>query len=343
MGAIVAVIAALTVFVIYVIVPMFGEKQDKIFYDKDWKGCSQSAAAYYRLVTYDDNGKLASKILDYFITGELLGEIDGAINIDIYDDSRSKFIGQGKWFYKNGTPHFEKTYDNSGNQLTFKEWYQNGNIKAEYSYNKDGQIDDATDYYENGNLFKKSIFSNGKLVHVMEYDKFGESKDIEVNDYTTAEKMPEVESTNAITGAIVQKIENTPVRYASIKGKSVIFRASHSTTSDKLGYLNDNEQVVILREHAPTNANEAISNKEINLHSSSGTYQYTLPKGKAMKVTKNSGTKCNVSFNHHQYGEMSATVNRTDIDFISGDIWYSIKRNTGETGWVFSKFVNLHQ
>jgi hypothetical protein len=135
--------------------------------------------------------------------------------------------------------------------------------------------------------------------------------------------------------------EAQPARYATIKGKSVIFRASHSTTSNKLGNLDDNEQVVILGEYTPSNTNEAISNKEIKLYNSSGTYIYTIPSGKAVKVTSNNGDKCTVSFNIPQYGDMSTTVNRSDIDFISGDKWYSIKRNTGETGWVFSKFVTL--
>ena len=135
----------------------------------------------------------------------------------------------------------------------------------------------------------------------------------------------------------------TPTKYATIKGQSVILRASHSTTSNKLGYLEDKEQVIILGEYVPSNVNEAISNKSINLYNSNGAYLYTLPKGKAMKVLSNDGTKCKVSYDVPGYGSMTTTVSRYDIDFISGDKWFSIRRNTGEKGWVFSKFVQLNQ
>ena len=160
---------------------------------------------------------------------------------------------------------------------------------------------------------------------------------------------PVVEETVSATGKETKQEEkapktnsNPPVRYASIKGKSVIFRESYSTTSNKLGYLNENEQVVILSEYFPSNTNEAISNKVIKLYNSSGMHTYTLPVGKAVKVIGSDGDKCDVSFVHPQYGNLSATIYRSDIDFISGDKWYSIKRHTGETGWVFSKFVKLN-
>jgi hypothetical protein len=138
-------------------------------------------------------------------------------------------------------------------------------------------------------------------------------------------------------------ISATPqARYALITGKSVILRASYSTKSNQLGYLNDGERVQILNEYSPSNTNEAICNKAVQLKTSNGTYTYTLPKGKALQVISTDGAKCEVSFTHTQYGKMYATVSSSDIDYISGDRWYQIQRNTNETGWVYSKFVKLY-
>jgi uncharacterized protein YpmB len=64
----------------------FGQKQEKIFYNKEWKGCSESKASFYRLVTIDNNGKPIGKVMDYFITGELQSEVEGALIIDKDDD-----------------------------------------------------------------------------------------------------------------------------------------------------------------------------------------------------------------------------------------------------------------
>ena len=93
----------------------FAQTQEKIFYDKDWMGCTQSQAEYYRLVCFDSKGKPVGKVYDYYITGELQGEANGALHIDKFDDSKSKFIGIMKTFYKNGKKEAEQLLDKYGN------------------------------------------------------------------------------------------------------------------------------------------------------------------------------------------------------------------------------------
>ena len=85
----------------------FGQKQEKIFYNKEWKGCSESKASFYRLVTIDNNGKPIGKVMDYFITGELQSEVEGALIIDKDDDKNSKLIGKSIGYYKSGKKNFE--------------------------------------------------------------------------------------------------------------------------------------------------------------------------------------------------------------------------------------------
>ena len=53
----------------------FGQKQEKIYYDKEWQVTQSPAKAeYYRLITFDTNGKPLGIVKDYYITGELQWE-----------------------------------------------------------------------------------------------------------------------------------------------------------------------------------------------------------------------------------------------------------------------------
>ena len=104
----------------------FAQKQEKIYYDKDWKGCSKSKAEFYRIVNYDENGKPVGKIIDYFITGELQSEIEGALNIDKID---------GKLL----------TYWNNGNAKRIDE-YTNGELISGKCFNIEGEEIPYFDY-----------------------------------------------------------------------------------------------------------------------------------------------------------------------------------------------------
>jgi hypothetical protein len=136
---------------------------------------------------------------------------------------------------------------------------------------------------------------------------------------------------------------NTANRIASITGTNVIIRESHSTTSAKLGNFDTNETVKILDEYYPSNNNEAIVATPIHLLNSSGKVVYTLPKGKAVKIISRNSGKVQVSFYHSEYGTLTANINNYDLESIAGEKWYKVKRNNGQTGWVFSKFVNIVQ
>ena len=166
----------------------FAQKQEKIYYDKDWKGCSKSKAEFYRIVNYDENGKPIGKILDYFITGELQAEIEGALNIDKIDDSKSIFFGLGTGFYKSGEKQAENIRDNQGVIVTYKSWYKNGQLRVYKEYkdgklsgktkewDEEGQIQIETDYnngeingnfltyWNNGNVKRIEEYKNGKLI-----------------------------------------------------------------------------------------------------------------------------------------------------------------------------------
>ena len=68
---------------------IYGQKQEKLFYDKDWKSCAESKAEYYRVINFDEHGKPIGKIHDYFITGEIQSVVEGVIALDKNDDHNS--------------------------------------------------------------------------------------------------------------------------------------------------------------------------------------------------------------------------------------------------------------
>jgi len=193
-------------------ISLFGQKQEKIYYDKDWKGCSQSKAEFYRIVNYDENGKPVGKVKDYFITGELQSEIDGALYIDKIDDSKSKFTGFSKGFLKNGNREFETLHDNQGNVITHKIWYENGKMRRESKYEKgtfaskeyyengklmremtgsNEELETDIIYYESGKLYRKFKFTDGKLADkfFIECDEFGKCQNVFYENFKSSDNV----------------------------------------------------------------------------------------------------------------------------------------------------------
>jgi len=159
----------------------YGQNEEKIYYDKNWHGCSKTNAEYYRIVSFDESGKPIGQVKDYFITGELQGKADGVIKIDKYNDENSIFIGNVVGYYKNGNKRFENFYSKSGKPLKLKIFYENGQIEKEYSINENGEIDgDYKTYYKSGKLFRKFTFNNGERIDkfYIECDDFGKCQKV---------------------------------------------------------------------------------------------------------------------------------------------------------------------
>lgn len=168
---------------------VFGEKQEKIFYDKDWKGCSESKAAFYRTFNLDGNNKPIGEIHDYYITGELQSKLEGALSIDRNNDKNSLFIGRSIGYYKSGKKKFEELRDEKGNALLLKHWYENGNIEYDSKF-KDGEYDGLyISYYENGKVKFKREFNAGKPVDkwFTECDEFGACQKVFFEGFETKE------------------------------------------------------------------------------------------------------------------------------------------------------------
>jgi hypothetical protein len=127
------------------------------------------------------------------------------------------------------------------------------------------------------------------------------------------------------------------VSQGEINAGNVIMRASASVSSDKLGNFNEREQVSILQKQVSLSNSEAILNQSINLGDGS-----SLLKGKAVKILGYDAdhNAYDIQFEHPKHGLMTSNLPTYVFDKTDNDIWYQVRRNNGETGWVFGRFLN---
>lgn len=137
--------------VIFRCASIFCQKQEKIYYDKDWKVTTQSKAEYFRIINFDQNGKSIGIVKDYYITGELQWEGEFSY-VDKYDNSKDVNEGLSIWYYKSGQKSRESTFihDIENGQTTY--WYVNGRKAREVLYKNGIPNGKWIDYYENGKI-----------------------------------------------------------------------------------------------------------------------------------------------------------------------------------------------
>ena len=126
----------------------------------------------------------------------------------------------------------------------------------------------------------------------------------------------------------------------TIVGKGVIIRQSNSVESAKLGNYEPNEVVSILSEARPQNQNQAIAAKPIKLYDDyDGKLITTLNKGKALVIESFNGTVYQVTYQDPKFGKLYAEVFPDELQNISNEIWYKVRRKNGDEGWVLGKFL----
>lgn len=126
-----------------------------------------------------------------------------------------------------------------------------------------------------------------------------------------------------------------------ITGKGVLMRSSFSTQSQPKATFKQFESVFVIEEYEPNNSNEGITKTYVKLYDEYGQHAETLNPGRAVQIIGREGSKYKVSFVSTKRRTLTATIDRSEIDIISGDKWYRVRRDNGETGWVFSKFLEF--
>lgn len=134
---------------------------------------------------------------------------------------------------------------------------------------------------------------------------------------------------------------NTYKRTGKISGSNVNMRADHSTTSALVTQLNYGQVVTIIDQYRPQgNYDEALLKSETKFYNEySGDYVFTLVKGKAVKVISYDDEKCRISFINDKGKRGDATLPTSQLEFISGNVWYNISTSSGKKGWVLEKYI----
>lgn len=127
----------------------------------------------------------------------------------------------------------------------------------------------------------------------------------------------------------------------TITKKAVLMRSSYSTQSSPKGTFKQFEYVDVIEEYEPRNSNEGITKADVELYDEYGKHAETLNPGRAVKIIGREGAKYKVSFVSTKRRTLTATIDRSEIEIISGEKWYRVRRENGETGWVLSRFVEL--
>lgn len=130
---------------------------------------------------------------------------------------------------------------------------------------------------------------------------------------------------------------------AFVSGNSVILRADHSTTSNKVKSMKKNDGLIILDEFIPDgNYGEAILTQKTDFFSDyNGVFVFSLPRGKAVMVEgRSDGYRYDISYQDAKSKSRGfAKISPDLLEFISGKTWYHVRLIDGTTGWVFSEFV----
>jgi hypothetical protein len=126
-----------------------------------------------------------------------------------------------------------------------------------------------------------------------------------------------------------------------IKGTNVIIRDGYSTQSKIIGsFKNSGERVLILDSYYPNNSGETLIGTEINVRTNNGT-NYNLQKGKSVTILSRQNGNVKIQFKDKELRNLTTSINESYLDKSVNSKWYKVKRNSGEIGWVFGKFINL--
>lgn len=124
-----------------------------------------------------------------------------------------------------------------------------------------------------------------------------------------------------------------------IVGDNVIVRYANTVQSAKMGVFFSGEIVTILQKQSPGASNEAIINQDVTLTEAG--FTFTLPKGKAVVMRQNNwrNNTYEIIIQHPEKGEIYAIIDGKFLDKTNGELWYRVRRGSGEEGWVFGKFL----
>lgn len=142
---------------IFCLSPVFAQtRHETKYFDKDWKPCTKTKAAFYREIEYDSIGKPVGTTKDFFISGKcqwqghLLSE-----NPDVIE-------GLCIWYDENGNITQKGSYTNGKIDGEFIEYFPDGTVKSTTNYAM-GQLHGERNVYSGtGNIVRQGYYESGQ-------------------------------------------------------------------------------------------------------------------------------------------------------------------------------------
>jgi TonB family protein len=155
--------------------------QEKKFFNKEGETCTEDQAAYYRVATKSEEGKLSGLVKEYYLNGKIR-------KITEYEACNRE--GREISYYPNGQQETERRFENDRQMGLSQFWYANGQLKEmgtvevrekqdissssriyiyriESYYDSTGQklVDagngDYVSFHEKGGIFRKGNYTGG--------------------------------------------------------------------------------------------------------------------------------------------------------------------------------------
>ena len=168
----------------------FGQKEAKIYYDKDWKVTKKRKADYYRILLVDENNQPYNgeqEFKDYYKSGQI--QSTALISyLDPKDSKNDVTYGDGTWYYKNG--QISMKYFKNKNQSIDKVrtgYYETGEKSYEelYDENYPKQEFIRKDFFKNGNLLREGSaiinHSTKENYAIGEWNEYSEAGELIMN------------------------------------------------------------------------------------------------------------------------------------------------------------------
>ena len=196
--------------------------QEKEFFDKDDKKSTENQAAYYRIATRNEEGRLSGLVKEYYLNDKIR-------KVTEYEEGNRE--GRELSYYPNGQQETELRFEKGRQVGPSQSWYANGQLKEmgttevrekqdvyriEAYYDSTGKVlvdhgnGDYVSFHEEGGIFRKGNYTDGyQQGQWLEYDSDGTlnfsekfdrgeliegiryEKDGSTSTYTILEQMPE--------------------------------------------------------------------------------------------------------------------------------------------------------
>ena len=187
--------------------------------------------------------------------------------------------------------------------------------------------------------FRSTHMSTIEKIKATKQDIKPERKEIvKINSKSTNEK----ENINLIKTKKTKKAELKKNKLALITGTDIIMRSEHSTKSKIVGSFKEAGEKITLLDTYTSKKQTILIKNEVIVNDRKGQGNI-LSKGKSVKIisiNEEPPVEILISFITKNGETKEGVVPENALDYIN-ESWYKVKRDNGEIGWVFGKFIKM--